>query len=90
MRLERNMKIEERKLRLLGTAKFESDDDRIRWAVLAYGIFMATNAARRSGSNQLAAQAVMQHCRQGCEGHRRSTLAMHISWHSEEMHRHRE
>ena len=73
-----------RKHHMLGNVVFQDDSERIRWAVLVYGIYMTTNSRRfASVANQdveAAVQEIMQHCRQAAEGHSRTARCLSRVW----------
>ena len=63
-----------RKRCLLGVTLFTSDREQACWAILVYGLHMATNSRRyshnSSTSTEDAVQEVMQHCRHAADVHR--------------------
>lgn len=69
-----------RKANMLGVARFASDAEQTCWALLTYGVYMATNATRRHGMHTGKVQEVMQHVRQAVEGHKRSTACLNARW----------
>ena len=74
----------QRKGRMLMVASFSDDAEQICWAVLVYGLYMATNKRRRSAiaghGVEHAIQEVMQHCRQTAEGHAQTTSCLNRLW----------
>ena len=73
-----------RKQCLLGVIKFDDDSEQTCWAVLAYGLYMTTNARRASRMQarplEEAVQEVMQHCRQAVEGDPRAKRCLSQRW----------
>ena len=59
---------------MLGIGTYTSNSEQVCWAMLAYGLYMTRNA-RRFGNRgagdtpEVAVQEIIQHCRQGTEGH---------------------
>ncbi len=63
-------------------ARVYNDDERRCWAILTYGVYMVTNAARRRPPHIQAGkeQDLTQHCRQAVEGHGPSTRCIMRRW----------
>jgi hypothetical protein len=73
-----------RKLSLLGVRRYTDDNEQSCWAILAYGLYMATNHKRsrpRTHSTlEVSVQEVMQYCRQASEGHRATSKLLSSRW----------
>jgi len=62
---------EDRCGKMMGWAGYHDEDERRCWAILTYGVYVATNSARRRPPHIQAEreQELSQHCRQASEGH---------------------
>ena len=73
-----------RKLSLLGVRRYTDDNEQSCWAILAYGLYMATNHKRsrpRTHSTlEVSVQEVMQYCRQASEGHGATSKLLSSRW----------
>ncbi len=67
---------------MMGRASYHNDDERRCWAILTYGVYMVTNAARSRPPHIEAGkqQELTQHCRQAAEGHGPSTRCIMRRW----------
>ena len=69
---------EHRKQAMLQIAKGLEDDEQVCWALLVYGIYMATNSRRQHasaqgyGSLEVGISSVKKHIRNAVAGHARS------------------
>ena len=77
---------EGRKCSMMGASKYPSAQKQTCWAVLVYGLYMATNFRRyNQGSmspREESVQEVMQFCRRAVEGHPKSCKILHTLWSS--------
>jgi exonuclease III len=73
-----------RKASMLGARKFQNEEEQARWAILVYGIFMATNRARGSPleprCDSDAVEEVSQFMRRATEGHTKSQALVGRLW----------
>ena len=73
-----------RKLSLLGARKYTNETEQACWAILAYGIYMTTNARRHhpivASQREVIVEQVIQHCRQASEGHSPTCRLLRTLW----------
>ena len=69
---------------MLGARKFQNDEEQARWAILVYGMYMATNRARGSPLESRCAkdaiEEVIQFVRRATEGHTKSQAIIGRLW----------
>jgi hypothetical protein len=75
---------ESRKISMLGARRFLNTKEQACWAILVYGIYMATNRARNSDhavrSADCAVEEVIQFIRRAAEGHRKTLKLVGSLW----------
>jgi hypothetical protein len=75
---------EGRKAKMIAASKFSSSQEQASWAILVYGIYMATNH-RRHGSGcitnvDVSVQEVLQFCKHAADGHPQTGRLLNTVW----------